>query len=38
MEKFLDYFVPEKYILDLDIDKFKKTIGGKVTVFGENVS
>lgn len=38
MEKFLDYFVPEKYILDLDIDKFKKTIGGKVTVFGEAVS
>ncbi|MBQ3280186.1 M1 family metallopeptidase [Candidatus Saccharibacteria bacterium] len=38
MEKFLDYFVPEKYILDLNIDKFKKTIGGVVTVTGEVVS
>lgn len=35
MEKFLDYFAPEKYILDIEIDKFKKTIGGEVTVFGE---
>jgi len=38
VEKFLDYFVPEKYILDLNIDKFKKTIGGVVTVTGEVVS
>ena len=34
MERLLDYFVPEKYVLDLDIDKAKKYIGGKVTVFG----
>ena len=34
MEKFLDYFVPEWYVLDLAIDKHKKTIGGVVTVFG----
>lgn len=35
MEKYLDYFRPEKYILDLDIDKHKKHIGGVVTVTGE---
>lgn len=35
MERLLNYFVPEKYILDLDIDKYEKTIGGVVTVFGE---
>ena len=35
MERFLKYFVPEKYILDLDINKHKKTIGGVVTVTGE---
>ncbi len=34
MERFLEYFVPERYILDLDIDKHKKTISGIVTVFG----
>ncbi len=34
MERFLDYFVPEKYKLDLVIDKFKKTIGGVVIVDG----
>ena len=34
MERLLDYFVPEKYTLDLVIDKHKKTIGGKVTVAG----
>lgn len=34
MERFLEYFIPERYILDLQIDKHKKTIGGKVTVFG----
>ena len=34
MERLLDYFVPEKYILDLDIDKHAKTIGGTVTVEG----
>ncbi|MBQ6410135.1 M1 family metallopeptidase [Candidatus Saccharibacteria bacterium] len=35
MEKFLDYFAPEKYILDIEIDKFKKTIGGVVKITGE---
>ncbi|MBQ9018305.1 M1 family metallopeptidase [Candidatus Saccharibacteria bacterium] len=35
MERFLDYFVPEKYLLDLKIDKFEKTISGKVTIYGE---
>lgn len=34
MERLLDYFVPEKYVLDLTVDKHKKYIGGKVTVFG----
>lgn len=34
MERFLDYFVPEKYVLDIFIDKREKTIGGKVTIFG----
>ena len=34
MERLLEYFVPEKYILDLDIDKHAKTIGGTVTVEG----
>lgn len=34
MERFLDYFVPEKYKLDLAIDKYKKTIGGVVVVEG----
>ena len=35
MERLLDYFVPERYILDLLIDKHEKTIGGKVIVRGE---
>ena len=35
MERFLDYFVPEKYVLDIAIDKHQKTIGGVVTVKGE---
>lgn len=35
MERFLKYFVPEKYILDLEIDKKAKKIGGKVKVFGK---
>ena len=34
MERLLDYFVPEKYFLDLDIDKYAKTIGGVVTIEG----
>ena len=35
MEKLLDYFVPEKYILDIAIDKHAKTIDGVVVVLGE---
>ncbi|MBR3252731.1 M1 family metallopeptidase [Candidatus Saccharibacteria bacterium] len=35
MERLIKFFKPEKYVLDLDIDKAKKTIGGKVTVSGE---
>ena len=35
MERFLNYFVPERYVLDLEIDKSKKYIGGTVTVQGE---
>ena len=35
MERFLKYFVPEKYVLDLVVDKNAKTIGGKVVVSGE---
>ena len=34
MERFLDYFVPEKYKLNLAIDKSKKSIGGVVAVRG----
>ena len=35
MERLLKYFVPEKYILDLYVDKSKKTIGGEVKVLGK---
>jgi aminopeptidase N len=35
MERFLDYFVPKKYKLDLSINKFDKKIGGIVVVNGE---
>ena len=35
MERFLDYYVPERYTLDIAIDKYEKTIGGVVTVMGE---
>ena len=35
MERLLDYFVPERYVLDIAIDKTAKTIGGVVTVVGE---
>jgi len=34
MERLLDYFEPEKYVLDLTIDKYAKTIGGRVSVVG----
>ena len=34
MEKLVKYFVPEKYTLDLVIDKKAKTIGGAVVVKG----
>ena len=37
MERLLDYFVPEKYALDLAIDKDAKIICGIVTVTGEAV-
>ena len=35
MERLIKYFVPEKYSLDIDINKTKKTIGGKVTIEGQ---
>ena len=35
MERFLDYFVPERYKLELFIDKNKKTISGTVEIFGK---
>ena len=38
MERLLDYFVPSIYVLDLKIDKFKKTIGGRVSVYGKALS
>lgn len=38
MERFLDYFVPEKYVLNLAVDKNAKTIGGKVVISGETLN
>ena len=38
MERFLDYFVPERYKLDLFIDKHAKTISGTVEIFGKVLS
>ena len=35
MERFLEYFVPEKYRLNIGVDKFNKKIGGTVTIWGE---
>ena len=35
MERFLEYFVPEKYVLDLGINKFDKKIGGVVEIVGK---
>ena len=35
MERFLNYFKPEKYVLEIMVDKTKKTIDGKLVVFGE---
>lgn len=35
MERLLDYFRPEEYVLDIAIDKNKKTIGGVVVVTGK---
>ena len=35
MERLLSYFEPEKYVLDLTIDKNAKTIGGGVKVLGK---
>ena len=34
MDRLIKYFVPEKYILDIEIDKNAKTIGGTVVVEG----
>ncbi len=34
MERLLEHFEPEKYILELTVDKERKTIGGVVTVLG----
>lgn len=36
MERLLEYFTPEKYVLDLYIDKERKSIKGKVVVTGES--
>ncbi len=38
MERFLDYFAPERYVLDLLIDKHEKTISGTVEIFGKVLS
>lgn len=38
VERFLKYFVPERYVLELNVDKHAKTIGGIVKVFGEVIS
>ncbi len=35
MERLVKYFVPERYKLDLNIDKNAKTIGGKVVIKGQ---
>ena len=35
MERLLKYFTPQKYTLDIAIDKDKKTIGGAVVVSGK---
>lgn len=35
MERLLSYFVPEKYVLDLLVDKHAKTIGGSVVATGK---
>ena len=37
MERLLEYFVPEKYLLNIAIDKYAKTIGGVVVVLGESL-
>ncbi|MBR2544309.1 M1 family metallopeptidase [Candidatus Saccharibacteria bacterium] len=34
MDRLINYFVPEKYILDIKIDKKAKTLGGTVVVEG----
>ena len=38
MERLLDYFVPERYVLDITIDKHEKTISGTVEITGEVLS
>lgn len=37
MERFLDYFVPEKYQLEIGVNKFEKKIGGTAKIIGEAV-
>ena len=34
MDRLIKYFVPEKYVLDIEIDKHAKTVGGRVTITG----
>lgn len=38
MERFLDYFKPKKYILNLMVNKSQKTIVGEVKITGEALS
>ena len=38
MERLLDYFVPEKYKLNIGVDKMGKKIGGTVEIIGEALS
>ncbi len=35
MERLIKYFKPEKYVLDLGVDKFQKKIGGSVQIVGD---
>ena len=35
MERLLDYFVPEKYVLSIGVNKFRKKLGGVVEIYGE---
>lgn len=35
MERLLEYFTPEKYVLDIEVNKERKYLGGTVTITGE---